>query len=109
MEPTAVIANDAGGLLAAMLERMKAERGDGCGIGMTVDAEDAAFFAQAVAIKVEVVITRAVPRLRGRGRPADVLILEFLVRAVEASLSAFHHRSVEPSGESPKPHSRGLR
>jgi hypothetical protein len=76
---------------------------------MTVDAEHAAFFAQPVAIKVEVVITTSVPRVRGRGRPAGVLILEFLVRAVEASLSAFHRRSVEPSGESSQPQSQGLR
>ncbi len=37
--------DDAGGFLAAMLERVQAERGDGGGVGMAEDAEHAAFFA----------------------------------------------------------------
>ena len=47
----AVEADDAGGFLAAMLERMQAERGQGRGIGMTEDAEDAALLAQPVLVE----------------------------------------------------------
>ena len=54
MKPAAVIADDAGRFLAAVLESMKAERGDGGGVGVSVDAEDAAFLAQPVAIEGEV-------------------------------------------------------
>ena len=52
MEPVAVEGDDAGGFLAAMLERMQAERGDGGGIGMAENAEHAAFLAQAVGIEL---------------------------------------------------------
>ena len=45
MEALAVEGDDAGGFLAAMLERVQAERGDGGGVGMAEDAEDAAFLA----------------------------------------------------------------
>ena len=44
----AVEADDAGGFLAAMLERMQAERGQRRGIGMIEDAEDAALLVQPV-------------------------------------------------------------
>ena len=50
METLAVEGDDAGGFLAAMLERVQAERGDGGGIGMAEDAEHAAFLAQGVAV-----------------------------------------------------------
>ena len=46
MEDAAVEGDDAGRLLAAMLEGVQPERGDGGGIGMVEDAEDAAFLAQ---------------------------------------------------------------
>jgi hypothetical protein len=45
MEALAVEADDAGGFLAAMLERVQAERGDGGGVGMAENAEHAAFLA----------------------------------------------------------------
>ena len=45
MEALAVEDDDAGGFLAAMLERVQAERGDGGGVGMAEDAEHAAFLA----------------------------------------------------------------
>ena len=45
MEALAVEGDDAGGFLAAVLERVQAERGDGGGVGMAEDAEHAAFFA----------------------------------------------------------------
>ena len=53
MEALAVVGDDAGGFLAAVLKRVQAERGDGGGVRMPEDAEDAAFFAQAVGIGIE--------------------------------------------------------
>ncbi len=53
MEALAVEGDDAGRLLAAMLERVQAERGDRGGVGMAEDAEDAALLAQPVAVKIE--------------------------------------------------------
>ena len=48
MEMVAVEADDARRLLAAMLERVQAERGERRGIGMVEDAEDAALLVQPV-------------------------------------------------------------
>src|SRR6266446_7083415 len=45
MELLAVIGDDPGRLLAAMLERVEAERDQRRGLGMAIDAEDAAFLA----------------------------------------------------------------
>src|SRR5215468_6301125 len=56
MEPAAVIADDAGGLLAAVLERMQAERRDCRSVRMAVDAEHAAFLAKPVAVEVQIEI-----------------------------------------------------
>ena len=53
VEPHAVESDDAGGLLAAMLQGMQAERGNGGGVGMVENAEDAALLAQSVAVGVE--------------------------------------------------------
>ena len=53
MEALAVEGDDAGGLLAAMLERMQAKRSDRGGVRMTEHAEDAALLAQPVAIKIK--------------------------------------------------------
>ena len=63
VEYAAVEGDDAGGLLAAMLQRVEAERGDRRGVRVAVDAEDAAFFAQGVAVEVEV---------QRRSRPAAI-------------------------------------
>jgi hypothetical protein len=52
MEALAVEADDAGGLLAAVLQRMQPERGDGGGVGMAENAEHAAFLAQAVRLQI---------------------------------------------------------
>ena len=49
VEAAAVEGDDAGGFLAAMLEGVQAERGDGGGIGVAEDAEHAAFLAERVA------------------------------------------------------------
>jgi hypothetical protein len=51
MEMMAVEADDASGLLAAMLERMQAECGQGCGVGMIEDAEDAALLVQPILLE----------------------------------------------------------
>ncbi len=53
MEALAVEGDDAGRLLAAVLQGVQPERGDGGGVGMIEDAEDAAFLAQPVGIEIE--------------------------------------------------------
>ena len=53
IEALAVEGDDARRFLAAMLQRMEAERRDRGGVGVAEDAEDAAFFAQPVAFKIE--------------------------------------------------------
>src|SRR5438128_6462244 len=50
MELLAIIGNDPSGFLAAMLERVQAERDQRGGVGMAIDPEDAAFLAQMVVI-----------------------------------------------------------
>ena len=45
MEALAVEGDNTGGFLAAMLERVQPERGDGGGVGMAENAEYAAFLA----------------------------------------------------------------
>ena len=50
----AVEGDDAGGLLAAVLEGVQPERGDGGGLGMAEDAENAAFLAKRVAVQIGV-------------------------------------------------------
>ena len=57
MEALAVERDDARRLLATMLQSMEAERGQRRGIGMAVDAEDAAFLPQPVGIGIEGGIT----------------------------------------------------
>ena len=54
VEAGAVERDDAGGLLAAMLQGVQPERGDGGGVGVAEDAEHAAFLAQRVAFQIEV-------------------------------------------------------
>ena len=61
MEDVAVEGDDAGRLLAAMLEGVEAERRDRRRVRMAVDAEDAAFLAQRVAVEVEVHLPWAGP------------------------------------------------
>ena len=69
VEPDAVEGDDAGGLLAAMLQRVQAERGDGGGVGMVENAEDAALLAQPVAVGVEAGFVRRIcGELRRRRR-----------------------------------------
>ncbi len=53
VEALAVEGDDAGGLLAAVLKGVQAERGDGCGVGVAEDAEHAALLAQAIGIWIE--------------------------------------------------------
>ena len=65
VEADAVESDDAGGLLAAMLQGVQAERGDGGGVGVIENAEDAALLAQSVAVGVEAGVAR---RVRGQFR-----------------------------------------
>jgi hypothetical protein len=48
----AVEADDTGRFLAAMLQRMQAERRQCCGFGMAEDAEDAALFVKRIAVEI---------------------------------------------------------
>ena len=57
-ESLAVEGDDARCLLAAMLERVQAERSDGCSIGMTENTENAAFLTQPVGIEIEIIAVR---------------------------------------------------
>ena len=52
VEAAAVEGDDAGGFLAAMLQGVQSERGDGGGLGVAEDAEHAAFLAQRVAFEI---------------------------------------------------------
>jgi hypothetical protein len=58
VELAAVEGDDAAGFLAAVLEGVEAQRGEGGGIGVAVDAKNSAFFAEPVAVevKIEVVV-----------------------------------------------------
>ena len=60
VEPDAVVSDDARGFLAAMLQRMQPKRSDRGGVRMVENAEDAAFFAQPVAVGVEAGLARRV-------------------------------------------------
>src|SRR5580698_2369044 len=53
MEPLAVEGDDAGGFLAAVLQGMQAQRGDGGRVRMAENAENAALLAQTIRIRVE--------------------------------------------------------
>ena len=53
IKPLAVVGDDAGGFLAAMLEGVQAERSDGGGVGMAEDAEHTALLAQAIGVGIE--------------------------------------------------------
>ena len=57
VEVLAVEGDDAGGFLAAMLKSMQAERGQCGGIRMAEYPEHPAFFAQAIAIEIELALT----------------------------------------------------
>ena len=64
VEDRTVVGDDARRLLAAMLQGMEAEGRDGGRFRVPVDAEDAAFFAQGIAVEVEVHLLRGdLPRL----------------------------------------------
>ena len=53
MEALAVERDDAGGFLAAMLQRVQPERGDRGGVRMAEDAEHAALLVQAVLFEID--------------------------------------------------------
>jgi hypothetical protein len=51
----AVKADNPGGFLAAMLQRVEAERGNRRGVGVAEDTEYAALFTQPIAVKVAII------------------------------------------------------
>ena len=75
VEALAVEGDDAGRLLAAMLQRVQAERGDRGGVGMAEDAEHAALLVQPVVVEVD-----------AAGRACDGLALERRWRRHRSSL-----------------------
>src|SRR5215469_4823765 len=105
MEALAVIGDDAGRFLAAVLQGVQTERGDCGGVGVAVDAEDAALLAQAVGIEVEI-------EVRSRIR----VKIQTVFKAAVGSL--FHRRSggalagrvlTSPSQTLPQRYCPGLR
>ena len=66
MELPPIEGADAGRFLAAMLKGMEAERRDGGGVGMTEDAEDAAFLAEGLGFEIAhwSILARGHPRRR---------------------------------------------
>ena len=52
VEAMAVEGDDTGRLLATMLECVQPQRGDGGGVHVAVDAEDAAFLAESVSLPI---------------------------------------------------------
>src|SRR5581483_9358747 len=52
VEAAAVEGDDAGGFLAAMLQGVQPERGDGGGLGVAENAEHAALFTERVSLEV---------------------------------------------------------
>ena len=56
MKTMAIVGDDAGGFLAAMLKGVKAEGSDGGGFGMPEDAEHATLFAECVSVQILVQI-----------------------------------------------------
>src|SRR5262249_17683838 len=54
MKPLAIEGDDAGCFLAAMLQCVQAESGEGGSVLMPENAEDAAFFAQRIAVEIEI-------------------------------------------------------
>src|SRR5262245_7938580 len=51
MEALAIVGNDAGGFLAAMLERVQPERRDRCSVWVTEHAKDATLLTQSVVVE----------------------------------------------------------
>src|SRR5215211_7110575 len=88
MKALTVETDDTGGFLPAMLQRVQAERGDGRGVRMVEDAEDAAFFPQPVCLEIEqAVVAGNVHRLAHRTLSARLsrgcrLVLDQLPHAV---------------------------
>ena len=56
VEPRAVERYDAGRLLAPVLQGVQPERGDRGGVGVIENAEDAAFLAQSIAVKIPIAV-----------------------------------------------------
>src|SRR5215813_3055072 len=65
MKLPAIETDDTGCLLAAVLQRMKSERRDGCRMGMAEDAKHPAFFTQTIVLKGEATGLERTSRLWG--------------------------------------------
>ena len=67
MELSAIMGDDTGGFLAAMLQSVQAERRQYAGIGMVENAEDAAFLAKFIARHL-IIGKSGVERMAGQDR-----------------------------------------
>ena len=88
----AVEGDDAGGLLAAMLQGVQSERGDGGGLGVAEDAEHAAFLAQRVALQIGI---QQIEIRQTEVRIAEVQIAEIQIALCDVSGRALYlvHRA----------------
>ena len=98
VEVRAVVGDDAGGLLAAMLQGVQAERGQRRGVLVAEDAEHAALLAQAV-----VAVPGAPARSRSRGHRPALRRNRHGGLSIRRGISArrrrqLHSRSVRPRG-----------
>ena len=67
----AVVADDAGGFLAAVLQGVEAECGEGGGVGVVPDAEDATFLVHLVVVVIVGWVHQSLPPAR-RAKPCGV-------------------------------------
>jgi hypothetical protein len=82
----AVEGDDAAGFLATVLEAVEAQRRDGGGVRMAADAEHPAFFAEPVAVKVEIEVVSLMAGVRTWTRAGTI------AAATAPGLVTVHHR-----------------
>jgi hypothetical protein len=93
VELAAVKGDNAAGFLAAVLKGMKAERGDGGGVGVAKNAKNSAFFAESIVIEVEVVLMIVVLRPQVTVHvTVQVTVTAAIAAATVAGLVTVHHQ-----------------
>ncbi len=96
MKPGAVERDDAGGFLAAVLERVQTERRDGGGVRVVDDAEHAALFAQAIVVTIEFKEAVAVGEL---GQAAHRGVVPPTGALTRSPARRDHRRQAAPGGD----------
>ena len=99
MKSPAIERDDAGGLLAAVLERVQAEGGDRRRVRMSEYAEDAALFTQPVAVEVEAGIVSSFGHLisSSSGERVQRALLRVKSRRLDRSAAPYWAASGGPS------------